>query len=233
MSNLRLPAVVHFVSDGKPWKILAMEYLNMTIPQHTLIELKKQEYVHVYWRLEYFKATGDIPPEKTFFGGEADEVFKPFFKNNDQINNSKNKKNKKSSSTNFIEKLEIIFQKSIKYNKDNPPENFNFESKDIDENIEEKDNYEYNEDYYYDSEPIKKSDNKLKNNKKNSKGKEINKKKNTKIEFRKQGKKSQQNKQSKQKVTYQDSEYNNKNRRDTNKLKKSNNRRKRVKHNEF
>lgn len=26
MSNLRLPAVVHFVSDGKPWVILALEY---------------------------------------------------------------------------------------------------------------------------------------------------------------------------------------------------------------
>ena len=26
MSDLRPPAVVHFVSDGKPWVILALEY---------------------------------------------------------------------------------------------------------------------------------------------------------------------------------------------------------------
>ena len=26
MSNMRLPAVIHFVSDGKPWVILALEY---------------------------------------------------------------------------------------------------------------------------------------------------------------------------------------------------------------
>ena len=31
MSNLRLPAVVHFVSDGKPWVILALEYQGTVI----------------------------------------------------------------------------------------------------------------------------------------------------------------------------------------------------------
>mmetsp|Transcript_11732 Transcript_11732/g.17770 ORF Transcript_11732/g.17770 Transcript_11732/m.17770 type:complete len:440 (+) Transcript_11732:122-1441(+) len=75
MSGLRLPAVAHFVSDGKPWKVVAMEYLNISIPDHTQAELKKQEFVHVFWRLEFFKATGDTPPATSSFGPEVDKLF--------------------------------------------------------------------------------------------------------------------------------------------------------------
>lgn len=105
MSNLRLPAVVHFVSDGKPWKIIAMEYLNLSIPSTTLVELKKQEYVHVFWRIEFFKATGDVPPLRSSFGDEADQLFQSLLKN------VKEKKHTKK----FIEKLDIFYNRNKKY----------------------------------------------------------------------------------------------------------------------
>jgi lipopolysaccharide biosynthesis glycosyltransferase len=114
MSNLRLPAVVHFVSDGKPWKIIAMEYLNLTIPSTTLIELKKQEYVHIFWRIEFFKATGDIPPQRSSFGEQADELFRSLLENMSVGGKSKDQ-GKKGKRKNYIEKLDIFFEKNQRY----------------------------------------------------------------------------------------------------------------------
>lgn len=105
MSNLRLPAVVHFVSDGKPWKIIAMEYLNLSIPSTTLIELKKQEYVHLFWRIKYFKATGDQPPQRSLFGEEADQLFQSILHH---VHN-------KRQNTNYLEKLDILYDRNKKY----------------------------------------------------------------------------------------------------------------------
>ncbi|CAE7646431.1 GYG1, partial [Symbiodinium microadriaticum] len=75
MSGLRLPAMGHFVSDGKPWKVVAMEYMKVAIPPETQTELMKQKFLHVYWRLEFFKASGDAPPAVSFFGAEVDTLF--------------------------------------------------------------------------------------------------------------------------------------------------------------
>lgn len=75
MSGQRLPAVAHFVSDGKPWKVIAMEYLGMDISPETRTELMKQKFLHLYWRLCFFKASKDTPPSKSFFGEDADALF--------------------------------------------------------------------------------------------------------------------------------------------------------------
>jgi lipopolysaccharide biosynthesis glycosyltransferase len=111
MSNLRLPAVVHFVSDGKPWKVIAMEYLNISIPPSTVSELKKQEYVHVFWRIQFFKATGDVPPLQSFFGSEVDEIMRNLISQSPKENTKKKQENKQS----FIEKLDILFERNKKY----------------------------------------------------------------------------------------------------------------------
>ena len=57
MQGLRLPAVIHFVSDGKPWKVLMFEYAPnglSLIPEHTKSELKNQAQAHVLWYLFAF-----------------------------------------------------------------------------------------------------------------------------------------------------------------------------------
>ncbi len=73
MGGHRVPAVVHFVSDGKPWKVLMFEYLNMddpsqnqTISTHSMSEIGKQAEPHLLWRSAFFRATGDVPPSNKF-----------------------------------------------------------------------------------------------------------------------------------------------------------------------
>jgi lipopolysaccharide biosynthesis glycosyltransferase len=117
MSNLRLPAVVHFVSDGKPWKVIAMEYLNVSIPFSTLSELKKQEYVHIFWRIEFFKATGDAPPVVSSFGPEVDEIFQNILSQH-QKESPSGKKIKQENKQNFIEKLEILYERNRQSNEE-------------------------------------------------------------------------------------------------------------------
>lgn len=114
MSNLRLPAVVHFVSDGKPWKIIAMEYMNLTIPPATLTELKKQEYVHIFWRIEFFKATGDIPPQRSSFGEETDKIFQSLLDNMSKAGGGK-QHGGKGKKANYIQQLDIFYEKNQRY----------------------------------------------------------------------------------------------------------------------
>jgi hypothetical protein len=53
-----------------------MEYLGMDIPPETRSELMKQKFLHLYWRLCFFKASKDAPPQRSFFGEEADALFR-------------------------------------------------------------------------------------------------------------------------------------------------------------
>lgn len=56
MNGLRVPSVIHFVSDGKPWKVLAFEYIKGARPQEeTLRDLGKQAQAHLLWRAAFFK----------------------------------------------------------------------------------------------------------------------------------------------------------------------------------
>lgn len=66
MSGLRLPSVIHFVSDGKPWKVLAMDYVSQFAPE-TKQQLFKQAMAHLLWRRAYFTATGESPPVNSVF----------------------------------------------------------------------------------------------------------------------------------------------------------------------
>lgn len=67
MSGQPPPAVIHFVSDGKPWKILANDYLQGTIADSMKTELLKQAETHLLWRRAFFRATGDAPPRTSVF----------------------------------------------------------------------------------------------------------------------------------------------------------------------
>ena len=67
MSGQPPPAVIHFVSDGKPWKILANDYLQGTIADSMKTELLKQAETHLLWRRAFFRATGDAPPPISVF----------------------------------------------------------------------------------------------------------------------------------------------------------------------
>lgn len=52
MGSQREPAVIHFVSDGKPWTVLLYEYVENgydIIPVGTRDELRRQAYVHLLW----------------------------------------------------------------------------------------------------------------------------------------------------------------------------------------
>lgn len=53
-----------------------MEYMKLQIPPDTHAELLKQKFLHVYWRLEFFKASGDSPPPVSFFGPEVDALLR-------------------------------------------------------------------------------------------------------------------------------------------------------------
>lgn len=70
MSGQRPVSMIHFVSDGKPWKVLMMEYLTREeqaqIPLHTRQELSKQAVAHMYWRQSFFKATNEKNPKSDF-----------------------------------------------------------------------------------------------------------------------------------------------------------------------
>jgi hypothetical protein len=48
----------------------------MDIPPETRSELMKQKFLHLYWRLCFFKASKDAPPQRSFFGEEADALFR-------------------------------------------------------------------------------------------------------------------------------------------------------------
>lgn len=72
MSGLRLPSVIHFVSDGKPWKVLAMDYVSQFAPE-TKQQLFKQAMAHLLWRRAYFTASGESPPVNSVF----DELTNP------------------------------------------------------------------------------------------------------------------------------------------------------------
>lgn len=63
MTGDRVPQTIHFVSDGKPWKVLTYEFLPNPeeIPGHMLIDIGKQANTHMLWRLAYFRAN-DMQP---------------------------------------------------------------------------------------------------------------------------------------------------------------------------
>ena len=65
MSKLQVPLVVHFVSEGKPWAVLAYEYfkgnLKEAISPEVFRDLGKQAEVHLLWREKFFKQTGQTP----------------------------------------------------------------------------------------------------------------------------------------------------------------------------
>ena len=61
MQGQRLPAVLHFVGDGKPWHVLAYEYhpwekSRAYISQDMMIKLGQQAAPHMMWRKAYFSA---------------------------------------------------------------------------------------------------------------------------------------------------------------------------------
>jgi hypothetical protein len=69
MNNLRLPAVIHFVSDGKPWKVLMYEYVpnsHLQVDAGTLKDVGKQAECHLLWQHAFFRATGDRAPKNSF-----------------------------------------------------------------------------------------------------------------------------------------------------------------------
>eukprot|EP01041_Mallomonas_annulata_P008312 gene8312-17110_t len=72
MSGLRLPSVIHFVSDGKPWKVLSMDYTGQ-FADETKHMLMKQAITHLLWRQAYFRCTGEQQPRISVF----DELTNP------------------------------------------------------------------------------------------------------------------------------------------------------------
>ena len=65
MQGLRLPSIVHFVSDGKPWVVLLYEYVEnggRLITGNSRMELAKQGMLHIAWRKAYFEATNEKNP---------------------------------------------------------------------------------------------------------------------------------------------------------------------------
>mmetsp|Transcript_29547 Transcript_29547/g.49909 ORF Transcript_29547/g.49909 Transcript_29547/m.49909 type:complete len:417 (+) Transcript_29547:122-1372(+) len=77
MSSRPLPAVIHFVSDGKPWTILAADYADEKPPglDDAKAKLIPLTYAHALWRVHFFKATGYTPPKRSLFGEEMDLLF--------------------------------------------------------------------------------------------------------------------------------------------------------------
>lgn len=63
MTGDRLPQVIHFVSDGKPWKVLTWEYVPnpQDINPSMLVPVGKQATPHMLWRNAYFRANGMQP----------------------------------------------------------------------------------------------------------------------------------------------------------------------------
>lgn len=77
MSGQRLPSVLHFVSDGKPWTVLMFEYLSAEeqsqVARETRREVGKQAMAHMLWRRAFFKATEEKYPRTSFLLACADE----------------------------------------------------------------------------------------------------------------------------------------------------------------
>lgn len=69
MNQKRLPSVIHFVSDGKPWVVLMYEYhhsLQPHVDPSTFRMLGKQAVAHLLWRVAFFKAAGTTPSDNSF-----------------------------------------------------------------------------------------------------------------------------------------------------------------------
>jgi lipopolysaccharide biosynthesis glycosyltransferase len=68
MSGLREPTLIHFVSDGKPWRVMAMDYQNMPFSPDNVAKLTAQREAHLLWREAFFAGTveeGIAPPAST------------------------------------------------------------------------------------------------------------------------------------------------------------------------
>ena len=68
MSGLREPSIIHFVSDGKPWKVLAMDYQRIPFSEENVQKLAGQRVAHVKWREAFFvgsKEKNIAPPSQS------------------------------------------------------------------------------------------------------------------------------------------------------------------------
>jgi lipopolysaccharide biosynthesis glycosyltransferase len=74
MSNLREPAIVHFVSDGKPWRVLAMDYQQIPFSEENVRKLSEQRVPHLLWRQAFFSGTKEKnvapPAQSVLFEGQ-------------------------------------------------------------------------------------------------------------------------------------------------------------------
>lgn len=74
MSNLREPAIVHFVSDGKPWRVLAMDYQQIPFTDENIRKLSEQRVAHLLWRQAFFSGTKETniapPAHSVLFEGQ-------------------------------------------------------------------------------------------------------------------------------------------------------------------
>jgi len=74
-SGKRLPCVVHFDGDGKPWTVLLFEYLSAAeqaqIPMETKGKLAAMALPHILWRRAYFRAIGQAEPAAHFLTSGA------------------------------------------------------------------------------------------------------------------------------------------------------------------
>ena len=69
MNKRRVPSVIHFVSDGKPWTVLLYEYqlaMQHTVDVGTMRMLGKQAMAHLLWRDAFFRASGAAPSNNAF-----------------------------------------------------------------------------------------------------------------------------------------------------------------------
>lgn len=65
MSGLREPTLIHFVSDGKPWRVMAMDYQKIPFSAENIAKLHAQREAHLLWRAAFFGGTveeGIAPP---------------------------------------------------------------------------------------------------------------------------------------------------------------------------
>ncbi len=79
MSRLRPPAVIHFVSDAKPWTVLMFEYYSrdqLPINERTAEDIKGQASTHVQWRQAYFRAIRDPNPRMQLLADIVEGTFK-------------------------------------------------------------------------------------------------------------------------------------------------------------
>lgn len=68
MSGLREPTLIHFVSDGKPWRVMAMDYQKMPFSAENVAKLHAQREAHLLWRSAFFGGTnekGIAPPAQS------------------------------------------------------------------------------------------------------------------------------------------------------------------------